>query len=532
MKLLIHIIFFSISFSLSAQSFEWACQLGTPCCSDVGEGIAKDKSGNLYVTGHITSGTIFLAKYNPSGTLLWNKSILGGAAEAIAADSSGIYITGWYGATCTFGTITLTGSGVFIAKYDPSGICIWARKGTDGTISSIFINKDGTLNIAGNFVKRMCLRGNGDSIVVNGFSVDAQSMFIAKYSSNGDILWLKMAGGAPCPDCGHPYNSINGPVFLANDSSLNSYVVGYFTLSAIFGNDTITSPDADIFLAKYDKEGNFQWIKIYGGNNSEIPSAIALDHSGNVFLTGHFNTTTTFGSTTLSSSNIDLFLTKIDNSGNVLWSEAGQITLGGSADALYLKPNGNIILTGGFKGNMTLGSLTTVNSANGDVFIAELNSSGIGIWSIKSNDLVSYGKGGGRGIITDTSGNCYVTGFYDGTVAFGDSTFTGSMGNVFITKVNPSSTVGIKETLFTSGLVISPNPSEGYIIFDYKCSSEIKAMALAVRNVQGQLIYQKNYNVLNGEIRETVDISDRGKGIYFIEIMTDKERVVSKVVIE
>ncbi|MEE9411846.1 MAG: SBBP repeat-containing protein, partial [Methylococcales bacterium] len=112
--------------------------------------------------------------------------------------------------------------------------------------------------------------------------------FVAKYSASGDLIWVKPSGS---------------PRGLAVDNSGSVYVMGNFTNTVTFGSGessetTLTSDGGnDIFLAKYTADGDLVWAKRAGGISFDVGSSLAVDGSGNAYLTGFFSSgIATFGS--------------------------------------------------------------------------------------------------------------------------------------------------------------------------------------------------------------------------------------------
>ncbi len=114
---------------------------------------------------------------------------------------------------------------------------------------------------------------------------------MAKYDASGDLVWAKRAGGT----------SAEGGDGIAVDGSGNSYVTGFFFSSVTFGpgetnETTLTSAaGADLFVATYDSSGDFVWAKRAGVTGGAFGNAIAVDGSGNSYVTGFFENTATFG---------------------------------------------------------------------------------------------------------------------------------------------------------------------------------------------------------------------------------------------
>ncbi|MGH7967019.1 MAG: SBBP repeat-containing protein, partial [Candidatus Binatia bacterium] len=283
------------------QTLEWVTQAGGPL-SDRGSGIAIDSNGNSYVTGDFEGsatfglgepnqttlidsnglGDIFVAKYDPSGALVWVTQAGGPGIDrgvSIAVDSSGnSYVRGVFRQTATFGAITLTsidGSfDIFVAKYDPNGALVWVRQVGGPDIDAgrgIAVDSSGNSYVVGSFLGTTSFGG----IMLT--SAGPGDIFVAKYNSSGTLVWVRQAGGT----------GLDNGVGIAVDSSGNSYVTGFFEGTASFGATMLTSAGLeDIVVAKYDPNGTLVWARRAGGTLSDESRGIAVDSSGNSYVTG------------------------------------------------------------------------------------------------------------------------------------------------------------------------------------------------------------------------------------------------------
>jgi gliding motility-associated-like protein len=227
------------------------------------------------------------------------------------------------------------------------------------------------------------------------------------------------------------------------DVSGNVYVIGFFTSLTDFDpgagtfNLTPTS-GVDIFVAKYDADGNFVWAKSIGGNDpqDEVAEAIELDNAGNVFITGHFYGTVDFdpGSGVFnltSGGSADMFIVKLASTGDFVW--AGSV--GGigydKAFAIALDASDNVFTTGYFLSSsidFDPGAGSAVLSLTGqqDAFVLKLDNNGNYQWAKKFGNTETER---GHTIAIDGSGNVIITGGFSGyTASFdfdpGPATFT------------------------------------------------------------------------------------------------------------
>jgi hypothetical protein len=339
-------------------------------------------SGNIvrFIGSSITltpkgSNDAFVAKYDLNGSLLWAKrggDVYDDKPQGIAYDKSGnIYICGYFRTKTVFGNTVLYGSGgndIFIAKLDPNGNYLWAKKaGSAGRdeATSIVCDAAGNVYICG-------MHGNGCSFgsqTVNtpdGYS----NSYVAKYSTSGALLWVKSAGGV--------YDDVAWS--LTTDKFGKIIVTGQFNSSMNFGSTNLyTSGNADVFIGAYDGAGNAVWANKAGGNQVDLARGIGTDGS-NIFITGQFGGTANFGATTKTAAdNADVFISCLNNNGQFLWTS----TAGGSPDAaetlgfesgiaVCAEPSGNVYATGAILNGGVFGNTPLYGYARTDVFITKL----------------------------------------------------------------------------------------------------------------------------------------------------------------
>jgi hypothetical protein len=286
---------------------------------------------------------------------------------AIALDASGnMYITGHYYATTTFGSISLTSAGssdIFVAKYNSAGTVQWVQS-AGGTSSDI--GQGIALDASGNVYITGAYQGMATFSTTTKTSAGSYDIFVAKYNSAGTVQWVQSAGGTGS-DFGFA---------LALDASGNVYITGYYAGTATFGTTSKTSAgSSDIFVAKYNSAGTVQWVQSAGGTGSDFGFAIALDASGNVYITGAYLVTATFGSTTKTSAgSSDIFVAKYNSAGTVQWVQSAGGTNIDDGRNIALAASGNVYVTGYYYDTASFGYNTkTASGGNPDVFIMRLS---------------------------------------------------------------------------------------------------------------------------------------------------------------
>lgn len=251
--------------------------------------------------------------------------------------------------------------------------------------------------------------------------------------SKAQTFWAQSSGG----------NNVDEAMDVCQNAAGDTYVTGYFTNNALFDNLNMASASAGVpdgFIYKTNASGQLLWVKKFGGIGTDRGIALKVDANGDVIVCGYYYGTATFGNITLNSvgGSQDVFVAKIDPSGNFLWvkSMGGNLTDIPSAVAIDL--NNDIILTGSFQGTASFGAslFTSVTDPNSnlpsyDVFTTKLSSTGTFVWTrigqAKYNDR-------GLNVITDNLGDVYVCGQFSDTITFGNTHNNQIMNAVFLIK--------------------------------------------------------------------------------------------------
>ncbi len=238
-------------------------------------------------------------------------------------------------------------------------------------------------------------------------------------------------------------NAAGGPTIdegmdIALDGAGNSYITGYFTTACNFGSTTLLSYGIDdVFLAKLDVSGQYLWAVKAGGAGSERGLSVKTDATGNSYITGYFYGTATFGSVSITSAGSqDIFIAKYDNAGTCLWAKSAGGTGSDIGNGITVDGSGNVIVTGEFAGTASFGS-TSFSSMNGstDVFTTKLDGSGNFLWAKKGS---AHLTDRGIDVTCDATGNIYITGQFSDTITFDVVHQNNMLNAVFTVKYDPS----------------------------------------------------------------------------------------------
>ncbi len=247
-------------------------------------------------------------------------------------------------------------------------------------------------------------------------------------------------------------NNADGAQSMAVDASGNVYTTGYFNGICDFdpgvGIFTLSAVGVqDIFVSKLDASGNFVWAKSMGGAAPEEAHGIAVTQNGYVFITGYFSGTCDFnpgaGVYTLSpTGGDDIFICKLDPSGNFVWAKniGGTGSCGGQA--ITVDNFGNSYVTGLYSGTADFdpgpGTYTLTANGSSDIFVCYFTTAGVFSWAKGMGSAANNSQG--NSISLDASGNVFTTGSFAGTVDFdpGAGTFTlasAGFDDIFVSKL-------------------------------------------------------------------------------------------------
>ncbi|WP_061216177.1 SBBP repeat beta-propeller lipoprotein, LipL53 family [Leptospira santarosai] len=318
------------------------------------------------------------------------------------------------------GNWILKGKNLILVKYDSQKNKIWERSilgvmGTVVNVTGIAVDPKGNTYVTGSII------GSLERIPM----FENRDMFVIKFDSEGIVKWIKQLG------LGDKKYEIS-PGKIAVDTFGNSYIVG--TSNGPFGGDNIGRGNG--FIIKFDTDGNQIWIEqlsIPGANI--VPTAVAFDKvTGSIYMSG-FGNANFATNTTPGIGQKDLFILKYDSEGNrQFFAQLGAPLKSVCANAITVDRFGNV-LVGGYS-NADFGSKPDETSYVGT--IAKYDSSGVRQWvkqfgsptNLKSTTIIE--------MTTDRIGNVFTTGQTTGLIKFADNTPSEGDYDVFVTKHSPS----------------------------------------------------------------------------------------------
>ncbi len=330
--------------------------------------------GDAGATG--TSGA-FVVKLDSGGHYQWARAFGSDeavVAGAVAVDGSGnVAIGGNLSGTSNLGTTTeMTSYGftdIFLAKYSSAGVQAWSHHyGSAGSLLNFrqaAVDSAGDLYVVGELGGGALDLGGGCAAIASGMA-----MFVAEFSPGGACVWSHGYG---------PYdmsNSYTDSETIAYDPTGNVLVAGGFFGTMDLGKGTMTAPGVGnaAFIQKFSSDGELSWVKDFGAGNGAAVTGIAADTCGDIWIDGGFSISIDFGggTTVLTESEPqlvgDIFLAKLDPSGVGIWSNSFGDGFTDNAGPIALDRSGGPVITGSFVSNDMVMESATLNFGNGILY--------------------------------------------------------------------------------------------------------------------------------------------------------------------
>lgn len=477
-------------------NLNWAKSIGDTLI-DWGYSVATDGQNNVYVMGifkgtpdfdpgpnttYLTCGgmtSLFISKFNANGDFLWAKKIDGDPHSDglhMQVDNAGnIYLVGSITNTTdmdpgpgVYNLVSVSHDG-FLCKLDANGNFLWAKNfggSFSDVVNAIKIDGNGNIILVGDFYDIGDFDPGNTTLYLG--SINAYSISVVKLDAQGNLTWAKAitAGG----------------MFIKNtdvdvDNAGNIYFTGNFSGQTDFDpnsgiqNLTANGTSNDIFIAKWDMNGNYVWAKRAGANYNDMGYAIRVDNNGSVYYAGTFAGVVDFdpgtGTVNLTSgSNSKAFISKLDANGNFVWAR----DYGASGSScihweLQLDNNENIYTTGFFYGTSDFDPsssslVLTAPTTNTDSYILKTDSTGATQWV---KHLTGTGDAVGSSIHITGSNELLITGYFsetldcDPSAATFNLTASGSQ-DIYFAKYSMTSPTGIDAEIEYDAFTLYPNP--------------------------------------------------------------------------
>ena len=406
-----------------------------------------DPSGNVYITGSF-SGTVdfdpgpgttnltsyggtdsYVAKFDPSGALLWAKHLGGTGGDAptgIALDGSGNVVTvGNFTGTGFFNpadtsTETLTSLATsltngYVSKLSSTGSDVWAKRVGNvngGGFSGVAVDTaTGSIYLVGQYVGTLDLDpGPGTFNITDVYNIDA---FSEKLNSDGTFGW-GINYGSGNNDSGQqvvvtPNGNATFAIYVGASATINVNPYGSVR--------NISPTSAKVFYVQYNSSGILQWVKMI----SNYVYGMATDSSGDIYSVGTTSGVNPYnpdtGGDTVTAANGNTFILKQSPTGAFMWVRQ----IPGYPTSIFVDAN-SVYVAGYFSGsgdfNPGADTATLTSAGSNDAYVLKLDTSGNYNWAKKmggtSNDQST-------GVVSGQNSQVYISGFYSSTANLGPS---------------------------------------------------------------------------------------------------------------
>lgn len=509
---------------LQAQQFDWAHSIGG-LGLDVGRDIVVDAQGNVIVVGDFSGFTTiadttlsglggpeaFVAKFTSQGNLLWARVISGPeedrARGMLVDDNGNIYVVGHFTDTVVFHQtetelIASKSEGkkdIFVAKYDSQGQLVWRFTGggrEDDTATAIDWNQwTGKLYISGGFQRR----GNfGNALPL---SVGDSDAFLLKMDLDGNTFWAKTGGG--------DLHEVAADVAV-DASSGSIYLVGDFYQNASFDDiDLQAVGSSDMFLAKYNEEGQLLWAQSNGGTNVDVATKVGVDLNNQVYVGGYYQLTTIFQNFSKTAHGYnDVFLARFNPNGDCIWLKSTGSNALDNALGLAVAWDGTTYQVGMFEDEI-FADATSAEGDGYDVFISCRSPDG----NLKYIKTAGAGSSDfGMAAALGPNNELFLTGYYFFFADFDDVTIgNAENGDAFIARL--TDVVGIEPESNGLNDCILIDPQNRTVSMDCQVIGNYQ-----IYNAIGQLEF-------SGQISNQFTLPTLKRGLHFLTVQSEKTRI-------
>ncbi len=381
--------------------------------------------------------------------------------NGLTTDGSGAaLVCGYYSDTTSLGDKTFPGRGsvfsdAFVAKYSSDGSLMWAKRLYATSGGTTIIQSSG---IACDAQANVYVVGT----CAGTMTVESQQLsfgtFIAKYKADGSLIWAKNYGRI-------------GAASITIDANGDVLVLGSFNGGTIdVGGQSLTGKGKDWVVAKLDSDGKVKWAKVATGElmaQTNLVASIKSDSKNNIIIAGSYSNSIDFGNGVSLNNGIniyDLFVAHYSPEGECQWARsAGSSSAQDQVRSLSIDADGNAYIMGKIGAAAKFDAITSTATGSSNAFIAKYNSAGLIQWV----ETVMNGQDCNGAIANDHASNVIIAGHFGGTLTIADSTFT-SGATAFVAKYNSEG-----KALWATSPSVNLVASEGLLALDSKGSAFI-----------------------------------------------------------
>lgn len=464
--------------------------------------VVADNSGKSYAVGQANSGDIYITRYDRDGNAIWKKrfdpSHSCGAANSACVDNAGNLYLQFF---CqTFNNVQYdpnAGGRTLFGKFDTLGNIVWVKQRPFYIALPKHTDANDEIVAAASTDQTLHLENNITVTTPSGVT----KLFIARFDLDGNcVSVLENEGGYHAFKC-----NANGDKVLMSELYGQNVTLGKGSHQITFTYSW--TPGGQGYVAKYNANDTLVWAK------EAITCDVAIDDAGNIY---------TFEPTDMN----NMYLVKYDPKGNKLWTRTHLYCPNPYKLAMSCGKNGDLYFTGGFQGTFQIDSTLVQDNAMRE-YVAKVDSGGNLKW-FKIN--TGSGAAGGKDICVYDGNQIFFTGDMGGDVML-DSITCQSGSGIYVGKIiDTTSTVNVKsKQVIQSELNVFPNPSGNTVNILY--SGNAAAINLILRDELGREVLYKQYPPTS-MLKDSFSLGNLPKGIYFLELVSNKERVVRKIALE
>jgi hypothetical protein len=469
----------------------------------------------------------YIAKYDTAGACQWSQrvyvtaqgcgcNIEGNTSSLgiVGFDSNGnIIVAGSYcGCGETYGssvTTSATGYNLFLAKYSPAGICLWAKTkpGAFDTSTGQSYDDFNSLTIDNNDNIYVSLANFATNTTFCGLSCTNSGEYFLKINSSGNGVWIKQIG-----------NHVGGNNDFGISNILFSqkriYSAGSFTGVTTLGTNTFTASGSnDAFIAVMDTAGNILKSAQIGGTDVQISLGLAQYKDRVCLLAQTFSTSVSIGSYTLNtgSGQDQTFLVSYDTSLNVKKYRNTATDNKGSGQNLFNDNYGDIFVMASNGATTSFGNLSSVPAGS---HIIKMNDTLTNYWHMESVNFWAA---------PDALGNLYIIDNFTTSATYGPLTNTASGAGITLGKISNAFTTGMggRMAAQTNTMQVYPNPSSS--LFNLQLGTNVKHnnAKITLYDINGRVIADNIPFTKQDENTLQIDLTKYVEGSYIIKAEVD-----------
>jgi hypothetical protein len=434
--------------NVSAQSIEWQWSAQSNSTEQSNKGILGsqvDAQGNSYVVGWFTgiadfgknhlisqgSSDLFVAKLTHTGTWAW--AITAGSkssdkATAVVLDAKGnLYVAGNFGADIHLRKTSFTTQGEshsFVAQISKNGHWRWAMGLTGearNEATNLAITPKGEILVTGRFENTTFA---GTHKLQSKGNLDA---YVASLSEKGVWRWATSLGGMGSDAIAAVTTNVAGEVYAIG------YSCGVSIDAPVLQQEELVQP----FVVKLDSHGKRQWLTEAAGNSTAYGKAIAINHNGQIVITGSLSGDVSFGGTSISSGGgEDAFVAQLDPNGQWQWISLFGNQFFDTGSAIAINKLGNACVAGTFRELITSDdhSLDLKSNGESDIFVAQFTAQGKLVGSVA---IGSEADDEASGLLIDAAGRHYLSGLFSGNIKVGPLQLKAASPQIFMLRLAP-----------------------------------------------------------------------------------------------